>query len=118
MLAIVLASLGLFGFSFFSSFQRTKEVGIRKAFGASTREISSLILGEYILVILLANLVAWPVSWYLSKIWLQNYAYRTDIGVIIFLVATAVSSLMLLLTIGYNTRRLAESNPVNSLNYE
>jgi putative ABC transport system permease protein len=118
LLAIVLASLGLFGFSFFTSFQRIKEVGIRKAFGASTIEITRLILSEYILVILIANLISWPISWFLSKTWLQNFAYRTDIGLIVFFMAAALSTLILLLTIGYNTKKLAESNPVTSLNYE
>ena len=118
LLAIVLASLGLFGFSFFTSFQRIKEVGIRKAFGASTIEITRLILSEYLLVILIANLISWPISWFLSKIWLQNFAYRTDIGLTVFFMAAAVSTLILLLTIGYNTKKLAESNPVASLNYE
>jgi putative ABC transport system permease protein len=118
LLTIIVASLGLFSFSFFTSFQRIKEVGVRKAFGATTTEIVRLILHEYILVILLANLISWPVSWYFSKIWLQNYAYKTDIGFLIFVLAAVVSALTLLVTIGYNTRKLAEFNPVDSLKYE
>jgi len=117
-LTIFVASLGLFGFSLFSSVQRVKEVGIRKSFGATTNEIVRLVLREYVLVILLANLISWPLGWYFSRAWLQNYAYKTEIGWVIFAVAALFSGLVLLVTIGYNTRKLAENNPVDSLKYE
>jgi putative ABC transport system permease protein len=118
LLTIVVASLGLFSFSFFTSLQRIKEVGVRKAFGATTTEIVRFILHDYLHVILLANCISWPVSWYFSKIWLHNYAYKTDIGFLIFVLAAVVSALTLLVTVGYNTRKLAEFNPVDSLKYE
>ena len=118
LLAIVLASLGLFGFSVFSSFQRAKEVGIRKAFGATTKEINVFILREYIWLLVIANIVSWPLAWFFANMWLHNYAYRTSLGVTVFLMGSAISSLVLLLTVGFNTRKLAENNPVESLKYE
>ncbi len=79
-LAVIIACLGLFGLAAFSATQRTKEIGIRKVLGASVNRISLLLSKDFVLWIILANLIAWPVAWYFMNGWLNNFAYRTEIS--------------------------------------
>ncbi|UCG27845.1 MAG: ABC transporter permease [Bacteroidales bacterium] len=118
LLAIFVATLGLFSFSVFMSFQRTKEVGIRKSFGAQPITIIWLIIKEYIFLVILANVISWPLGWFLASKWLNNFAYKTNIGFTIFLAAAVISAFVILITVGYNTKRLTGLNPVDSLRYE
>jgi putative ABC transport system permease protein len=118
MLAIIIACLGLFGIASFSAGQRTKEMGIRKVLGASVAGIVSLISREYIILVLIANLVAWPAAWFLMNRWLSGFAYRTDIGIGTLFIIGVFSALVALLTVGYKALQVARANPVDAIKYE
>lgn len=117
-LAIFIACLGLFGLASFNVEERTKEIGIRKVLGASIIGIIKQLSKEFATLVLVANLIAWPLSYYLMSKWLQGFAYRTEIGVWIFLLAGGISLVVALATVGTHTVRAATANPVNSLRYE
>jgi len=116
--AVVVACLGLFGLASFTAQQRTKEIGMRKVLGASVFNIVIQLSKEFTKWVVLANLVAWPVSWYFMNNWLQNFAYRTSIGIVPFIVSGVLALVIALLTVGYQAVRAAKSNPVESLRYE
>ena len=117
-LAIVIASLGLFGLISFTTTQRTKEIGIRKVLGAPVRSIFFLISREFMVLLVLANLIAWPVSYLFINKWLQNFQYQISIGFIVFFIAGILSLLIANLTAGFRVIRTANTNPANSLRYE
>jgi len=117
-LAIIIACLGLFGIVTYTTEQRTKEIGIRKVMGASAGLIVSLISKQIISLILLANIVAWPVAYFWMKNWLQDFAYRTDIQIWYFFVTFAFSLLIAISTVAHQSIRSARKNPVMSLRYE
>ncbi len=117
-LAILIACLGLFGLAAFTTLQRTKEVGIRKVFGASVGSIVALLSKEFLGLVLVAFVVAAPVAYFAMRGWLEDFAYRVDLGVGTFLLAGALALLVALLTISYQAVRAAFSNPVDSLRYE
>ena len=117
-LAIFISCLGLFGLISFSVEQRKKEIGIRKVIGASTANIVILLIKEYIHLILLSNIIAWPLAFLAMNKWLHNFAYRTGISFWIF-VGSAVSSIIIaLLTVGYQAIKAAAANPINNIMYE
>ena len=116
--AIFVACLGLFGLSSFSALQKTKEIGIRKVLGARINQIIFLRTKEFLLLILIANLIAWPVIYFTMKDWLKNFANRIDISLLIFVFAGMALLLIALLTVGYKTVIAARSNPANALRYE
>ncbi|MFC2157005.1 ABC transporter permease [Acidobacteriota bacterium] len=117
-LAILISCLGLFGLAAFTAEQRTKEIGIRKVLGASISGIILLLSKEYTKWVLIANVIAWPVSYVLMKSWLQDYEYRITMGIPIFIVAALISFLVAQLTVGYQAVRSARSDPIDSLRYE
>lgn len=117
-LAIFIACLGLFGMASFTAQQRTKEIGVRKILGATVRNIILSFCAEFTKLVLIANLIAWPVSYLLMKSWLQSFAYRIDIGWWIFALAGTLALLIALLTVSYQAIRAAVANPVKSLRYE
>lgn len=117
-LAIIIACLGLFGIASFSAGQRTKEMGIRKVLGASVAGIVSLISREYIILVLTANLIAWPVAWYLMNRWLSEFAYRIDIGIGTLFTIGMLTALVALLTVGYKALQVARADPVDAIKYE
>jgi ABC-type antimicrobial peptide transport system permease subunit len=117
-LAIIIACLGLFGIASFSAGQRTKEMGIRKVLGASVAGIVSLISREYIILVVTANLLAWPVAWYLMNRWLSEFAYRIDIGIGTLLFIGIFTALVALFTVGYKALQVARANPVEAIKYE
>jgi ABC-type antimicrobial peptide transport system permease subunit len=117
-LAIFISCLGIFGLSAFSAEQRTKEIGIRKILGSSVSGITFLLSKEFSRWVLLANIVAWPVAYYVMHKWLQNFAYRTDISVVLFLLAGVLSLVIAALPVGYQALKAATSNPVDALRYE
>ncbi|MCB0314224.1 MAG: FtsX-like permease family protein, partial [Calditrichaeota bacterium] len=86
-LAILIACLGLFGLASFTVAQRTKEIGIRKVLGASVANLLMLLLKEFALLVIVANLIAWPLAWYGMNAWLGDFAYRVDIGWWVFALA-------------------------------
>jgi len=118
MLAIIIACLGLFGIASFSAGQRTKEMGIRKVLGASVTGIVSLISREYIILVLIANLIAWPAAWFMMNRWLSEFAYRVDIGIGTLFTIGIFTALVALLTVGFKALRVARANPVDAIKYE
>ena len=117
-LAILISCLGLFGLAAYTAEQRTKEIGIRKVMGASVPGIVALLSREYAKWVLIANVIAWPVSYFLMSEWLQDYHYRIGLGLPVFLLAAAISVVIAQLTVSYQAVRAARSNPVTSLRYE
>ncbi len=116
--AIVVACLGLFGLSSFSALQRTKEIGIRKALGAKMSGIMFILTKEFLQLILIANLIAWPVIYLIMDGWLNNFATRISIGITVFLFAGLLVVVIAILTVGYKTFVTAKSNPIHALRYE
>jgi putative ABC transport system permease protein len=117
-LAIFISCLGLFGMASFTAEQRTKEIGIRKVLGASITNIISLISKDFMVLLLAANVIAWPVAYYLMDKMLKNYAYRTSIALWIFIVSSLIAVFIALLTVFVKILKVAHSNPVDSLRYE
>jgi putative ABC transport system permease protein len=117
-LGIFIASLGLFGLAAFTAEQRTKEIGIRKVLGASVPNILILLSKEFARWVLLANIIAWPVAYFAMHRWLQNFAYRTRIGVWVFFLAAFLAFMIAVLTVSYQAVRAALANPAESLRYE
>ena len=118
MLAILIACLGLFGLASFTAEQRTKEIGIRKILGASVSHIAFLLSREFTKWVAIANIVAWPIAYYVMTQWLQNFAYKVNLGLFTFLLAGALALFIALLTVSFQTIRAATANPVDSLRYE
>jgi putative ABC transport system permease protein len=117
-LAIFIGCLGLFGLASFSAAKRTKEIGVRKVLGATIHEVVALLIKDYLLLVGLANLIAWPVAYYLMRRWLQDFAYRTSIGIAVFIISGLLGLAIALLTVGYQALRAARANPVDCLHYE
>ncbi len=118
LLAIFIGCLGLFGMASYTTEQRTKEIGIRKVLGASISGIVRMLSKEYILLIAIGNLFAWPTAYLLMKSWLDNFAYRTSLSFWVFLTAAMLSLIVALFTVSYQSIKAALSNPVSSLRYE
>jgi putative ABC transport system permease protein len=118
MLAILISCLGLFALAAFAAEQRTKEIGIRKVVGASVSGLFILLSKEFSKWVLFANIFAWPIAYYFMDKWLQNFAYRINIGIWTFLLAGALALVIALVTVSYQTIRSAFANPVESLRYE
>ena len=117
-LAVFVACLGLFGLASFTAEQRTKEIGIRKVLGATVSQVTSLLCQEFILLVLLANLIAWPIAYLLMRNWLENYGYRTSLNLIIFLGALLLAVIVAIFSVGFQAVRAAKSNPATALKYE
>ncbi len=118
LLAIFIASLGVFGLSAYVAEQRTKEIGIRKALGASIPEIILLLTREFAIWVLMANLIAWPVAYYIMNNWLKNFAYKVNLNWSVFILAGVIAFIIALATISIQTVKAAKANPVDSLKYE
>lgn len=116
--AIFIACLGLFGLASFMSEQRTKEIGIRKVLGASVPGIVVLLSKNFLKLVIIANIIAWPISYFVMKNWLENFAYRIDIGLWLFMLTGALSLCIALLTVSYQSIKASLSNPVNAIKYE
>jgi putative ABC transport system permease protein len=117
-LAIFISCLGLFGLASFTAEQRTKEIGIRKALGASISGIVFLLSKEFTKWVLLSNIIAWPLAYLVMNHWLQNFAYRINIGLGSFVLAGVLALVIALLTVGYQAVKAARANPVEALRYE
>lgn len=116
--AIYIACSGLFAVAAFFINRRTKEIGIRKVMGASVAQLTWLVSAEFLIIVLLANVIAWPLAWYGMDSWLNGFAYRTPIGVGSFLFAGALAVLMAAITISFQSIKSAFANPVDSLRNE
>jgi putative ABC transport system permease protein len=117
-LAIILACLGLFGLSAFTTVQRRKEIGIRRVLGANVGSITLLISKNFLQLIGIAILVAMPLAWWAGNKWLQGFAFRIPVHVYIFIITALVTILIALFTIGYHSVRASLMNPVKSLRTE
>ena len=118
LIAILISSLGLFGLASFTAERRTKEIGIRKVLGASVPSIVFLISRGFTKWVVLANFVAWPVAYYFMNKWLQNFAYRIDLSVWIFILSGLAALAVSLITVSYQSIKAATANPADSLRYE
>ncbi len=117
-LAMFIAGLGLFGMAAYAAEQRIKEIGIRKTLGASVPNIIYLFSADFFKLVLVANFAAWPLAYFFVQKWLENFAYRIDISIWVFLLSGIAVFLIALLTISYQTIKAALSNPVDTLRYE
>jgi len=117
-LAIILGCMGLFGLATYAAQRRSKEIGIRKVLGASIFSIIRLISKEFVLLVVISNVLAWPLGYYFLHKWLQGYAYRAGFGIEIFIMAGLGTLLIALFAIGLHTVKAAWSNPLESIRYE
>ena len=117
-LAIFVACLGLFGLASFTAEQRTKEIGIRKVLGASVSSIVQLLSREFVKLVGVANLIGWPIAYYAMDRWLQDFAYRIDLGIGMFILGGVLALAIALLTVGYQAVKAATANPVDALRHE
>ena len=117
-LAILLACLGLFGLAAFTAERRRREIGIRKVLGASVSSLVLLLSKAFLKLVLVANLIAWPVAYYLTDTYLQNFAYRTSFSLWPFVFSGLLALLIALLTVGTQAFRVAHTNPVEILRHE
>jgi hypothetical protein len=117
-LAVLICCLGLIGLSSYTAEEKTKEIGIRKVLGASSWKIVSLLAMNFTRLLLIANAVAWPLAYIIMNRWLQDYSYRTTLGLWMFALAGGLGLFIVLLSVGYQTLKAASANPVASLRYE
>ena len=116
--AILISCLGLFGITVLAVSRRVKEIGIRRIVGAPVSKICRILTTEYLILVAISNLLAWPLGYYIMSKWLHGYAYRTDLDVGIFLLTGALSVAISMGTIGFWVYRAASADPVESLRYE
>jgi putative ABC transport system permease protein len=117
-LALFISCLGLLGLSSFATENRRKEIGIRKVNGASTTELLRLLTKDFSILILIAFIISIPVAYYFGNMWLSSFAYRTEIGIWIFLIAGLIAIILAMATVSYHTLKSALRNPVDALRYE
>jgi len=117
-IAVVIACLGLFGLASFMAERRTKEIGIRKVLGASIINIVSQLSKDFTKWVIFANLIAWPVAFFVMTKWLQNFAYQVGMSLDTFLLAGVLALLIALLTVSFHAIKAAISNPVDALRHE
>ena len=117
-LAFFIACLGLLGLASFLVQQKIKEIGIRKAFGASPFSITMQLTKKFIQWVIIANIIAWPLAWYFFNSWLNNFSYRCDIEWWFFVIAALISLFIALVTVSYQTIKASCANPIDALRYE
>jgi putative ABC transport system permease protein len=118
LLAVLIGCLGLFGLASFTAERRTKEIGIRKVLGARTRDIVRLLVWQFSRPVLVANLIAWPVAWWVMRDWLNGFEQRITLGPTPFLVAAAIALGIAIATVVGHAVRVARANPIHALRYE
>jgi putative ABC transport system permease protein len=117
-LAIFISCLGLFGLASFMANQRTKEIGIRKVLGASVPGIFLMLLKEFVKWVLISSAISWPLSYFVMDRWLENFAYRTDIALWIFLVSGVLGLVVAVATVSFQSVKASIANPIDCLRYE
>ncbi len=117
-LAVVIACLGLFGLAAFTAERRTREIGIRKVFGARSRDIVRLLAWQFSKPVIVANLIAWPVAWWVMRDWLNTFDARIDLGPAPFVVAGLIALAIAIGTVSGHALRVSRTNPINALRYE
>ena len=116
-LAILIACLGLFGLAAFAAERRTREIGIRKVFGARARDIVNLLVWQFTKPVVIANLIAWPAAWWMMRDWLNGFSTRIDLGPGPFLLAAAIALAIAVGTAGHAVK-VARLSPIHALRYE
>jgi ABC-type antimicrobial peptide transport system permease subunit len=117
-ITIFISCMGLFGLVMFAAQRRTKEIGIRKVLGASVADITTMLSKDFIVLVIIAILIASPIAWYFMDKWLQDFAYRINISWWVFILAGATAVLIALLTVSFQAIKAAIANPVKSLRTE
>jgi putative ABC transport system permease protein len=117
-LAIAIACMGLLGLTSYTIVWRTKEIGIRKVLGASTPSVAVLLMKEFAAKVLVSNIIAWPVAYYAMNRWLQEFAYRIDVSLLVFLFSAILALMIALFTVSFQVIKVALASPVNALRYE
>jgi putative ABC transport system permease protein len=117
-LAIIISAMGLYGLASYTAEQRTKEIGIRKVLGASVGQIMNMLTKDFMKLVFIANIFAWPITYLLAKNWLSNFSYQIDMPVLPFILATLLALIIALLTVSTQAYQAANSDPVDSLKYE
>jgi putative ABC transport system permease protein len=118
LMAIVVGCMGLFGLAAFTAEQRTKEIGIRKVVGADVFNIIGLLSKNFLGLVLIASLIAIPVGWWAMTNWLKDFPYRVSLGWWVFAATTLLALIIALLTVGFQSVKVATANPVKSLRTE
>ncbi|MGM0466067.1 MAG: ABC transporter permease, partial [Acidobacteriota bacterium] len=116
--AVVIACLGLFGLAALSVSRRIKEIGVRKVLGATTTDIVLMLSSEYGKIVVLANIIAWPLSYFVINQWLQDFAYRINITPFKFILASVIALIIALVTVSYQSIKAGLKDPVESIRYE
>jgi putative ABC transport system permease protein len=117
-IALFLSGLGLYGLASFSAERRTKEIGIRKVIGATATQIVALLSREFVVLVGVANIIAWPVAWIIVQRWLRNFAYHAEPRLWMFLAAGGMATLTAVMTVALKALKAATRNPGESLRYE
>jgi putative ABC transport system permease protein len=117
-LAIIIACLGMFALATYSVERKFKEIGIRKVLGATSLEIVILFMKEFLMLVLIANVIAWPFSYYIMSNWLKDFAFRIDFPYYILVLSGIIAILISIFTVGFQSIKAASANPVKSLKYE
>jgi len=117
-LAILIACLGLFGLAAYAAEQRTKEIGIRKVLGATVSNITAMLSKDFLKLVVIAAIIAFPLAWWAMHSWLQDFAYRTTISWWVFIMAGVLAALIAVVTVSFQTIKAAIANPVKSLRTE
>jgi putative ABC transport system permease protein len=118
LLSLILSLVGIFTLSAFMTTRRTKEISIRKVLGASTADILKLLNKNFTIMVIISNVIAWPASYILIQKWLNGFAYRIDMPIIPFIMATALSIVLTILVVSVQAWRAIIENPVEALKYE
>ena len=117
-LTIFVACLGLFGLASFMAEQRKREIGVRKVLGASVVGILVMFLKDFIILVIIANLIAWPIAYYVMDGWLQTFVYRMDLGIGVFIIGGVMTLVIAVAAVAYQALKAAASNPVDALRCE
>ncbi len=117
-LAIIISAMGLFGLASYTAEQRTKEIGVRKVLGASVPQVMKMLTTDFIKLVLLANIFAWPITYIIAKDWLSNFSYQIDMPILPYIFATILALIIALITVSSQAYLAANSDPVDALKYE
>jgi ABC-type antimicrobial peptide transport system permease subunit len=118
LLAIFISCMGLFGLASFMAVEKTKEIGIRKVLGSSVLGIITLLSREFVFLVVVANIIAWPLAFFTMNRWLRNWAYHTDLNLFLFISAAAITLACALISVVYQSVKAAAAKPVDALRYE